>query len=258
MNTSGKAPSAPKFQLKPNWKILLFTLLFLPLLLSLGFWQLHRAEEKKTIQESWQAQQALPAVPFAEIKNTSDTEFRRVSLHGRFDAGHYWLLENRILDGKLGYEIVMPFVTTGGDLVIVNRGWLPAGAYRTDLPQVPTTTETVTISGTLTLPSDNRLIAEEREPVGDWPAKILQIDLDALGAQLESLGYERSLYPRVLNIDGDAAGAFTTHWQPINMSSATHKGYAFQWFTMALALLILSLFANSNLAATLFKPRSSR
>lgn len=257
MNTSGQIPSAPKFQFKPNWKILLFTLLLLPLLLSLGVWQLQRAEEKKTIQESWQAQQALPPVPFAEIKDSAEVEFRRVSLRGRFDGEHYWLLENRILDGKLGYEIVMPFITTEDELVIVNRGWLPAGAYRSDLPQVPTAADVVSISGSLAQPSDNRFIAEQPEPPQQWPAKILQVDLATLGAHLNALGYEREPYRRVLRIDGEAPGAFTAHWQPINMSPATHKGYAVQWFTMAAALLILSMFANSNLAEALFKSRSS-
>lgn len=47
--TSDPQAKADKFSWQPNAKILLFTLLMLPLLVALGYWQLDRAQEKRQI-----------------------------------------------------------------------------------------------------------------------------------------------------------------------------------------------------------------
>jgi surfeit locus 1 family protein len=262
MNTSGQIPPAPKFRLKLNGKLMLFSLLLLPLLTGLGFWQLERAAEKRTIQESWRKQQALAPVPFEEITFSSQTDFRRVSLRGRFDAEHYWLLENRILDGNLGYEVLMPFYLASdsakADLVLVNRGWVAAGAYRNQLPEFGTPAGIIRISGSLVEPSDNRFIKGNVDQKGEWPRKILEIDLESLGAQLQSEMDQTAIHNAVLQIDADNAAALNVHWQPINMTPSKHQGYAVQWFSMAFVLLILTIFANTNLADIVFRRQSDQ
>lgn len=260
MNTSGKTPPVPKFQLRLNWKLVLFSLLMLPVLISLGFWQLQRAEEKRNIQESWEKQQALPPVPLEELGDTSNSLYRRVSLTGHFVPQRYWLLENRVLNGQVGYEILMPFrLTAGADnsgpLIVVNRGWVPAGDYRTDVPQVTTPSGEVRISGSLITPGHNRLIQDPPADVASWPARVLQADLEVLAAQLKAAGVSQPFYQHVLQIEPASPGAFTTNWQPINTSPSKHTGYAVQWFTMAFALVVLTLFANSNLSDIVFKKR---
>ena len=266
MNSPGQIPSTPKFQVKLNWKLVLFSLLLLPLLTGLGFWQLQRAAEKTTIQESWRRQQALAPVPFAEVKDSPQENFRRVAMQGQFDPEHYWLLENRVLDGNLGYEVLMPFHvenSLGADagLILVNRGWLPAGAYRTQLPKVNTPVGVIRISGSLAKPSDNRFINEQANPTSTqgWPRKILEVDPKALSMQLQPIQMDGQnfLYERVLRIDAENAAAFKAHWQPINMAASKHRGYAVQWFSMAFVLVILTFFANSNLADVLFRRKSS-
>ncbi len=262
MNTSGHIPPAPKFRWKLNWKLVLFSLLLLPLLTGLGFWQLERAAEKMTIQESWREQQALAPVPFEEISGSSSTDFRRVSLRGHFDGEHYWLVENRILDGNLGYEVLMPFylasVSAKADLVLVNRGWVAAGAYRDQLPEFETPVGIIRISGSLVEPSDNRFIKPTDHQGDKWPRRILEIDPRHLGAQLEPEVGSATVHDAILQIDGDNAAALKVHWQPINMTPTKHRGYAVQWFSMAFVLLILTLFANSNLADIVFRRRSGQ
>lgn len=258
MNTSGQIPPAPEFHVKLNWKLVLFALLMLPLLIGLGVWQLHRAEDKKTIQESWRRQQAQLPVPFAEIQDLPQSNFRRVSVRGEFDVEHYWLLENQIMDGKLGYGVLMPFrVSDGGQnagsLLMVNRGWLPADAYRAQLPAVVTPEGPVEVTGSLVQPSNNQFINEPSGQAQGWPRKILEVDLDILAEQLNSLGYEETLHDQLLQIDPDSVAAFAVNWQPTNMSASKHTGYAVQWFSMAFALLVLTVFANSNLAEVLFR-----
>ncbi len=237
---------------------MLFSVLMLPLLISLGLWQLQRAQEKATIQETWRAQQALAAVPLQDLVDVPELNFRRVSIRGEFDAEHYWLLENRILDGQLGYEVLMPFrldadsAAAGITVVLVNRGWVPAGAYRDQLPEVHTPAGPLTLSGSLVEPSDNQFITEVATPASHWPRKILEVDLDSLSTSLGEIGYASDIYKRVLRIDAENIAALQVHWQPVNMTASKHQGYAVQWFSMAVALLILTLFANSNIAELLF------
>ena len=46
-------------------------------------------------------------------------------------------------------------------------------------------------------------------------------------------------------------GALETGWQVVNVVPGMHTGYAVQWSALSMALLILTLFANSNLGAVL-------
>lgn len=257
MSTSGRTPTKQKFEARFNWKIMLFSTLMLPLLTGLGIWQLQRAEDKRTIQESWREQQALAPVPFAEISDHPRENYRRVSLHGKFDGDHYWLLENQILDGRLGYAVLMPFYETASShILIVNRGWLPAEALRSDLPAVYTPQGAVTVTGSLTEPSDNYFINDTADYAESWPRKVLEVDLDLLTAQVMELGYHAPVYDRVLQIDPGSPAAFDAYWQPMNMTTAKHTGYAVQWFTMAAALLLLTIIANSNLTEILRNRKS--
>ena len=64
------ADSAQKtnaFKWQPNAKLLVFSLLMLPLLLSLGAWQLERGEEKQQIVDHHARNQQLPPVITPEI-----------------------------------------------------------------------------------------------------------------------------------------------------------------------------------------------
>ena len=137
MNEKPQVNKKPGFAFKLNWKITLFTLLLLPLLVSLGFWQLHRAQEKQTIQEEYQQQQALPPVEF-DGTEMGEGNYRRVRMTGKFVVDRYWLLENKIQNGRLGYHIIMPFEigdgAQGSTQIVVNRGWVEAKPYREELP----------------------------------------------------------------------------------------------------------------------------
>ena len=229
-----------KFTFQLNGKLTLFSLLLLPILLSLGFWQLSRAQEKLTLQESWQTQQALP--PKAYSPDDRQIDSRRVYVEGRFNTQHYWLLEHRMLDGRLGYEVVMAFsLTHEGDTLLVNRGWVPAGQYREDNPTLTTPKGTIRIAGTLKIPSDSAFIEQAKSLRQSWPQRLLEVDVELMAQQVQ-----HSLAKNILLLDADSPGALLTNWQPINMSAEKHWGYAVQWFAMALALCILWVFSNSN------------
>ena len=58
-----------------------------------------------------------------------------------------------------------------------------------------------------------------------------------------------------LQISPEHPQALTTHWQLPKITPAKHLGYALQWFSMSLVLLIAFIFANSNLGLLLRKQK---
>lgn len=86
-----------------DWKSLLATVLILPVLVSLGFWQLSRADEKQALLDAAQARRGQPAVDVAQLE--AFPNYLPVYADGEFDSERYWLLDNRIRQGQFGYEI---------------------------------------------------------------------------------------------------------------------------------------------------------
>jgi len=231
-----------RLQLKPNWKLTVFSVLLLPVLLSLGFWQLSRAQEKQTLQQSWLNEQAKPAIHYRD-RLQADVGVRRAYAEGTFTSSQYWLIENKQQDGMLGYHVVMPFKTVRGDWLLVNRGWVKAGIYREDNPSMVSLVGNMRITGTLKNPSDSVFIEHENnERVHSWPYRLLEVDIALMSKQ-----FGEPFAPTLLLLDADSPGALLVDWQPINMTPQKHQGYAVQWFTMAFVLLVLWVATNTNI-----------
>ncbi len=238
--------SKVRLQYEFNWKLTLFSILLFPILVSLGTWQLQRADEKEALLADWEEQQSLPPVPF---NSEAKKQLRRVTVRGEYLPEKYWLKENQMLNGSLGYHVIMPFRVEETETVLaVDRGWVEGSPLRDFVPKIDTPEGIVEISGTLITPSDSKLIREADVRAKTWPHKILEEDLPVLGNQIN-----QKLYPELLRIDPESRGALTVYWRPINISSAKHTGYAVQWYAMAIALFILYVFASTNLAAVLKK-----
>ena len=224
----------------PGWPLWLFTLFFLPLLLSLGVWQLDRAEQKRHLQTHIDQQRQQPAVPLAELQPTTGLAWRSLLLTGQFDPQRIWLLDNRTRNGRAGVEVLQLFHDQPSGLhLIINRGWLP-WPDRRQMPAVPSP------EGQLQLRAE---ALPDPEPgfrlssaAGDgWPRLITQIDLPALTHQA---GVE--LTPWTARLQPGSAAALQLQWPILSMTASKHTGYAVQWFALAVALLILFIWAGSR------------
>ncbi len=227
-----------------NRKLTLLTLVALPILISLGFWQLGRAAEKDALETAWNEQQQLPPIELTDTDATSLPDYRRVLVTGEFDTEHTWLLDNKQRRGQAGYEVVSPFRLHDGRVFLVNRGWLPGSGKREQLPQVPRVSGPVMLSGELLSISEHPLLdAASENP--HWPRVILALD----PAQ-QSVDLGVALQDRYLRLDEASPGALITDWQARRITATKHRGYAVQWFAMALALCIWFVVANTNLLHT--------
>ncbi|WP_169307405.1 SURF1 family protein [Chitiniphilus eburneus] len=96
------------------------------LTVALGAWQFSRAMGKRALADAYARALAQPALPWRGGIVPGD--FRRVRLHGQWQPANELRLDQRIANGRVGVEIVTPFRLDDGELVLVNRGWLPADA----------------------------------------------------------------------------------------------------------------------------------
>ncbi len=193
----------------------------------LGTWQLGRAEEKRAAQGAFdQASEVTALAPGLPA-------WTRVRLQGELDPERHFLLDNKLFQGRPGVHALTPLTTADGDVVLVNRGWLPLPADRSALPAVPTPAETVTIAGRLApLSRPGVVLGEPVELSADtWPQLLVYPDWRRLERALDL-----RLHRQVLYLDADAPAGFGDRaWSPFTMGPDRHQAYAVQWFGLALA-----------------------
>ncbi len=231
----------PTLQWSLDWKSALFAATLLPVLLSLGFWQLDRADEKRAIQAQYATWQYSEPLQLADARAVE--HYRPVQLAGRFDPERYFLLDNRTRQGKVGFEVIGLFQLANGDWFAVNRGWVAGSPDRSQLPFVDTPEGNRVITGHAYWPEAGWQL-EGAEPGVTWP-KITQ---SMMPADLQALAGE-PLAPYLVRLAPESDAALLAEWQPVNVMPEKHTGYAVQWFLMAIALLVLFVLRNTNLAA---------
>lgn len=257
-----------KFEWQWNWKVLAFTLFFLPVTLSAGFWQLHRAEEKREILSAQSTLHANAPIAFAGVGNGDDStgadsssvhspehnertlaqRYLRVTATGEVHPQQVFLIDNRIHGGRPGYEVLIPLkvVMDGGESLwlMVNRGWLGGGLDRSQLPAIPPLAESPTFSGYLYQPFGKHLVlADDVWAAGVSPLVIQHFDHDKLEHYLGG-----KVYPYSLRLEESHNRELKNNWIIVNVQPEKHTAYAVQWFAMAFALVILTVFANSNIS----------
>lgn len=217
-------------------KLSLLVAVLLPVLVSLGIWQLSRYEDKLELERVYEHRRQLPPMQLSEIASYEDPLYLPLIVSGRFDSERYFLLDNQIYQGKPGYELLMPFITDGGKWLLIDRGWLPL-VDRNTFPEVSTPEGQQTLVGNIYRSFGQSFLLTEDHWQNDWPKRIQSMDFQRMQAALEQQIPEITL---VLNEHQPAVEQF----RPItlNMKSQKHLGYAIQWFAMALVLIGLYIY----------------
>jgi cytochrome oxidase assembly protein ShyY1 len=219
---------------------MLFSGLFLPLLLGLGIWQLQRAEFKQQQQNQWQQQASGLAWP--QLVEQGLVAGRPVELNGAY-GDTTWLLDNRTRDGMAGYEVLTVFYPLEGPALVVNRGWVIAPRTREQLPEITVAQERVEISGRLAEFPQPPVLTSVQSGSG-WPRRVQSLPPEVAQDVVPELP---GLILRLT--DQNQPGALRADWAPDRMATATHYGYATQWFALALMLAILTVVASYRKAA---------
>ena len=230
------------YQFSPPLLALLSAIFLSALFAGLGRWQIERMYEKEEIIEQYRLRQAEP--PVAELPMaTADLEkwrYRRVQLNGQLLGERQFLLDNQVLDGRVGFNVLTPLMLDDGRVVLVDRGWVALGVRREDLPDIRLTERSNTIDGTIYVPFGEPFALDSATAgaVG-WPRIVQYLDFKALGDLLGA-----SLLPMVVRMSAQQAGEYKRKWQLIPMSADKHLAYAVQWFALAAVPIILLLVLN--------------
>ena len=218
---------------KPSLIGTLLAIVLSTFLLSLGFWQLHRAEEKQQLLLLASQQQAKSPSVWREGMASPEL-YQRLILRGHY-LPYTLLLDNQHFEHQWGYHVMNPFEVGDGVVVLVDRGWVAGDIRRMILPSVTVPDGMMQILGQAYYPSAKGFIlGEAYEPHGASLGVIERVD-----AELISNLLHKKVYPFIIRLDKLAPAGYVRDWPIVTLSPQRHYGYALQWFAMALVLLII-------------------
>lgn len=199
-------------------------------LVGLGIWQLQRGDSKAALLAALDGAERivqLPRLPAALPQ--------RIELRGSLLSERYFLLDNRIRGGKVGYEVLGVLApASSSQYLLVNLGWIAAPAQRERLPRVNLPLMAQSYGGWLVSNEAGfRLDRASFQLQQQWPQRVQQADVAELSAMLGL-----SLYPALLQLDHAQVAGLSPQWQPVNMPPVKHYAYALQWFALALMTLL--------------------
>lgn len=222
-----------------SWLGLSAYALMMLLLCSLGVWQLGRAEQKKQLllRQQTAIDSGVINLNQQTMDDTAALRYRKAKLTGHYDIAHQFLLDNRIVDGKTGYFVLTPFRVDGQQAaILINRGWLPLGDDRNQMPDLTMQTEPTEIAGRINqFPSVGLVLKGAEIPTENWPSVVQVVDSKVLS---QKLGYEIAAFQ--IELEPSAAGGYTREWKiNVPIPPEKHLAYAVQWFGLALTLTAL-------------------
>ena len=220
---------------RPAWLPTLAALVAIALFVIAGNWQHRRMLEKEAQQARIERAAAIAPVALpAYVRDWRDWRFRQVRVSGVYDAKRQILIDNRVHEGRVGFGVVTPLDLADGRVVLVDRGFVPAGASRRELPSPQPRAGNVVIEGRIDIPPANYFeLGNGGAPKGGlWqhldPARfatatgldVLPIVIDATGPGDDGLLRDRNLP---------------------HLDSERNLSYMLQWY--AFAALVAGLWA---------------
>jgi len=219
---------------------LVITVLVFSGLVKLGYWQSGRALEKEQRLariEQLKQQKAISIEQVLAISATENINDYPVLLNGSFAQGIVFLLDNQVNSGQLGYR-VLQVLKTNKHSVLVNLGWVAGSINREEIPKIAAFKGEHQFVGHVRIPELGIQLMEQDFNQPQWPLRVQQLELEKFSALIN-----QELLPFIIYVDKSENIGFKKNWQPIVMPPEKHRGYAFQWFSLAAAWLLLMCWA---------------
>ncbi|MBM9505688.1 SURF1 family cytochrome oxidase biogenesis protein [Actinacidiphila acididurans] len=235
-----------RFLLSRQWVILtLLGLVMIPVMIRLGFWQLHRHEHRVANNKIIAAALKAPPVPVETVTHPGYSVphkdlYKAVSARGHFDTAHEVVARHRTAgavssddqDGsggqQVGYHVITPFVLDDGRAILVNRGWIDGGDNPYALPKIPAPPSgEITVIGRLR-PDETSSETGIRNVKGLPPRQIMLINSTMLAKQVPDplLGG----YLEMVSAAGRTPTSPALIPEPDHSSIGPHLAYAIQWW----------------------------
>ncbi|MFI6010766.1 SURF1 family protein [Streptomyces sp. NPDC051243] len=227
-----------RFLLSRQWVILtLVALLLIPTMIRLGFWQLHRYEERSARNQLVADALGAKPVPVEELTSpghtvTSKQRYRTVTAEGRFDTDREIVVRRRVnADEEVGFHVLTPFVLTDGKVLLVNRGWIPAdGPSQTAFPKIPAPPSgQITVTGRL-MPDETTEASGIKNLEGLPDRQVMLINSEQEARRLDARvlgGYVVQTAPEPKGDTPELIG------KPGDENAPLNYAYAVQWWLFA-------------------------
>ena len=221
-----------------RWLVLGVALLGMGVAFSLGLWQLGRAAEKTALQAAKTKQANKVALDGRTLGTALDDPQRAGLIHRRMVLLGRWLpqytvfLENRQMNAKPGFFVLMPLQIEGTNgLILVQRGWAQRSfTDRAALPVIQTPEGLVEIEGHL----------------APWPSRLYDFGGVEKGPIRQNLALHAFRIETGLGLldvsflqSGPASEGLLREWPVVVSGVEKHHGYAFQWFGLSGLIALL-------------------
>jgi surfeit locus 1 family protein len=219
----------------------LLTIALIAMLIALGRWQLHRAEEKRVLFDSFAA--GGDATPSIDLQSPKVPRYQHVEADGHYDETRQILIDNMVNGERAGYFVITPFALQGGGWVLVNRGWVPLGRSRAEPPAIPVAGGSRRVHGRADrLPSAGIQMGVPAALTPPFPVVANFPTHPALAQLLKESTWTPAT--DLILLDATEPDGYVRNWAPPGFPPMRHVGYAVQWFGLALALLVIYIVTN--------------
>ncbi|MEO7556806.1 MAG: SURF1 family protein [Acidimicrobiales bacterium] len=210
-----------RFLLRPRWLALhVLIAILVVVMVSLGFWQLRRLDERRSSNAQIKARtsEQRVAVESAASPSTSGAaldalRYRSVAASGTYDASATSVIPSRTQSGAPGSWVVTP-LRIGDDTVLVVRGFTPLDPTGTAVPPSPPT-DAVTVQGyALAIDGFDNIAKHDLQTLRDERPGTLPVVVQATTSR---------------PADDPALAAISLP----TLDDGPHLGYAVQWFLFA-------------------------
>lgn len=196
----------------------------------LASWQIDRRSEAVSKIERVAANYDLRPVDFGELsaldaESIVAFEWRNVELSGKYLVDQTLLVRNRAIAGQPGFVQLVPFEIASGEIIIIERGWIPADS---DLNPANSF-----------IPADSKKDIVARVRLGESipnrqspEGQLTTINLPEIQEQLER-ELESDFYLRMVT----ESPTESSNPQPLSrpvLDEGNHLSYAVQWIIFAL------------------------
>lgn len=211
----------------------------------LGVWQLDRLKQRRLFNAHVFAMQAAAPLDLSAAgdppEDLTAMEYRAAHATGTYDFVHQVAIRNQSYNDQYGLHLLTPLVMQGGEAVLVDRGWIPAEGNATpaDWHKYDQPTGQVTIQGIIrqsqAVPGFGGIADPTLTPGQKGLDQWIYVNIGRIGEQMPY-----RVLPVYLeqNPDPNRTDPPIPYQEQLDLSEGPHQGYAIQWFSFAVLMLV--------------------
>lgn len=221
-------------------RLTITTAVGLAVLVGLGLWQLQRLEWKDSVIDRIEARTEKRPVTLERALELAEERpnpnYFPVHVEGRFHHDRERYLYALSLDGEPGWHVITPFETVGGEVVLVDRGFVPEALRDPATRPEGQIADAVGVTGLIRTPEKPGFFIPENEPdTNQWFSR----DLAAMNRSMFP-GGNVQVAPFFLEArESDVPGGWPQGGQTRLTLTNNHLQYALTWFGLAVALVVI-------------------